>query len=331
MFNLSFFYSFNNYIFCFFIRPPPFRDDLLTITISFQFQGGFIMDYFSIFIQMLQAKGLTDNTIRSYQTYIKPYFSYLNDRLILPENASWQDMRDFLVWIKQQRSLSDRTINMIISYLQFFHMYVLHKTWDPTQVPFRKFNLYLPFVPSRKEVHSFLHSLRDPKARLAVAMLYATGLRLDELCHLRCQDIMSSSKKIHVANSKNHQDRYVPLPNMIWNMILAYWRSLPTERRPQIWLFTQQHSLEKPMDKQWLQKIILDQRGLLGMDVRLTAHSFRHAYSTHSYENGMDLLTLKSFLGHKSLTSTTIYVHLAASTICKTPNPFEQIGGDLFG
>ncbi|MEG2441821.1 MAG: phage integrase N-terminal SAM-like domain-containing protein [Acetivibrio sp.] len=122
------------------------------------------MDYFSIFIQMLQTKGLADNTIRSYKTYINPYLAYLSSSSILPENATWQDMRDFFSWIKSARNLSDRTINMIISYLQFFHMYVLHKPWDRTQIPFRKFNIYLPFVPSRKEVQTFISSLEDPKA-----------------------------------------------------------------------------------------------------------------------------------------------------------------------
>ena len=67
------------------------------------------------------------------------------------------------------------------------------------------------------------------------------------------------------------------------------------------------------------------------MSDKLTAHSFRHAYATHSYENGMDLLTLKTFLGHKSLNSTTIYVHLAASSMSKTTNPFEQIGVGILG
>lgn len=244
------------------------------------------MDYFSIFIYMLQTKGLTDNTISSYNTYIRPYLSYLHDRSILPDNAFWQDMRNFLFWIKQQRSLSDRTVNMIISYLQFFHIYVLHKTWDRTQIPFRKFNVYLPFVPSMNEVHSFLHSLGDPKVRLSVAILFATGLRLDELCHLRCKDIFSPSKKIHVANSKNHQNRYVPLPDMIWHMILVYWHSFPANRRPKTWLFTQQHSLGYPMDKQWIQKIILDQHRILGMDERLNSHSFRHAYALMHCKSG---------------------------------------------
>lgn len=289
------------------------------------------MDYFSVFTQMLQAKGLTDNTIRSYQTYIKPFLSYLSANSVTPEDASWQCIRDFLLWIQAERHLSDRTINMIISYLQFFHMYVLHKLWDQTQVPFRKFNVYLPFVPSRQEVRTFISSLEEPKARLAVSLLYATGLRLDELCHLKCKDIISSSKKLHVADSKNHQDRFVPMPDMIWRMILSYYLALPKHMKSDTWLFTQQRSSCNPMDKQWLQRIILEKRTELGMSGRLSAHSFRHAYATHSYENGMDLLTLKTFLGHKSLNSTTVYVHLAASSMPRTPNPFEQIGGGFPG
>ena len=72
-------------------------------------------------------------------------------------------------------------------------------------------------------------------------------------------------------------------------------------RRPRLWLFTQQHSPDTPMDKQWVQDRILKQRNLLGVDGRLTAHSFRHAFATHSYENGMDLLSLKTKDGQGKL------------------------------
>lgn len=223
------------------------------------------MDYFSVFIHMLEAKGLTDNTIRSYITYIKPYLAFLSSFSVSPEMTSWQLMRDFLFWIQRERSLNDRTVNMIISYLQFFHVYVFHKEWDRTQIPFRKFNVYLPFVPSRNQVGIFLHSLDNPKVRQAVSMLYATGLRIHELCLLRYSDIIHSSHKIHVAQSKNHQDRYVPLPDAIWHMILEYWYSFPPGFRPRQWLFTQQRSLDSPMDYQWLQRMILRQRQLLSM------------------------------------------------------------------
>lgn len=285
------------------------------------------MDYLSIFIEMLQARNLTQNTIRNYTTYIKPYLQFLSSLHIRPEDASWQAVRDFLRWIQKERSLADRTVNMIISELQFFWIYVLHQPWDKSQVPFRKFDSYLPFVPDRKLVRRFLDALDDPKAYLAVSLLYATGMRLDELCHLKYSDINREARTIHIRHSKNHFDRYVTLTASIWNLLLPYWLSFPDGHRPQEWIFTQQRSMDTPMDKQWLQQIILKKRKELGVNGKLCAHSFRHAYATHSYENGMDLITLQSLLGHRSLESTTIYIHLAQASRNTVVNPLDQIGG----
>ena len=140
------------------------------------------MDYLSTFIQMLQTKKFSKNTIRAYVSYMKPYLSYLEKIQISPEQASYQNMRDFLDYIQSERGLSDRTINMIISYLQFFQSYVLHKDWDKTMLPFRVFDTYLPYVPSPMEVKRILDAADKPKVRLAISLLYATGMRLDELC-----------------------------------------------------------------------------------------------------------------------------------------------------
>lgn len=285
------------------------------------------MDYLTVFIEMLQARNLSSNTVKNYQTYLKPFLSYLNNLSLSPENVPWEVVRAFLKWLQAERCLSDRTVNMVISHLQFFWIYVLHKPWDSSQVPFRKFDTYLPFVPDRKLVARFLEALDDPKAHLAVSILYATGMRLEELCHLKYADIHREAKSIHIRHAKNRSDRYIPLPASIWNRILCYWLSFPAGHRPQEWIFSQQRSLDKPMDKQWLQRVILLKRQELGIDGRLCAHSFRHAYATHSYENGMDLITLQSFLGHHSINSTTIYVHLAQASRNTIVNPFDQIGG----
>lgn len=285
------------------------------------------MDYFTTFIQALHSRKLSQNTIRAYATYIKPYLAYLDSIQVSPELASYQNMRDYLDWIQSERSLSDRTVNMVISYLQFFQLYVLHKDWDKTQLPFRVFNTYLPYAPSPAEVKRFLDAADKPKVKLAIAILYATGMRLDELCHLHCSDIMHSSMKIYIRHSKNHSDRYVPLTESIWQMILQYWYSFPKDQRPREWLFTQQTRLDRPMDKQWIQREILLLRRSLGMDSRISAHSFRHAYATRCYENGMDLLTLKAYMGHSSINSTCIYVKLAASYKEGFINPFDQLEG----
>lgn len=290
------------------------------------------MDYFAVYIQMLEARGLTDNTIRAYKTYVKAYLDYLVSLCILPEKASWQVIRDFLSWIQKSRDLDNRTVNAIISHLQFFQIYVLHKDWDKTQVPFRKFDCYLPFVPSREQVRIFIRALDDPDARLAASILYATGLRIDELCHLKYTDIYLSNHKLYIHHSKNRQDRYVPLTELIWEMLLKRWLSFPAGSRPHGWIFTRRRDTSKPMYKQWLQHEFRVCRDSLGMDLRFCAHSLRHAFATHSYENGLDLLSLKAILGHKSLNSTLVYVHLADdSTKSRATNPFEQIGGEIRG
>lgn len=78
--------------------------------------------YLTSFREMLSLRGLTDHTIASYSTYISAYLQYLSDNgPTAPEDASWQQMRDFIFWVQNTRNLSDRTINACISQLRFLH------------------------------------------------------------------------------------------------------------------------------------------------------------------------------------------------------------------
>lgn len=117
------------------------------------------MDYLNVYREMISLRGLTDHTVTSYSTYIRVYLLYLQTILHKqPEDVSWEELRDFIRWLQRERSLSDRSINHCISQLRFFTLYVLHKPWDSTQLPSRRFDTYLPFVPSRQEMQLFLPS-----------------------------------------------------------------------------------------------------------------------------------------------------------------------------
>lgn len=283
------------------------------------------MDYILAINEALTRKNVAPRTHVSYLTYLRPYLAFLSSAGIAPEEASWQDMRLFLSSIQTERGLSDRTINVIISNLQFFQVYVLHKDWDESQIPFRTFDTFLPYVPSADVVRAVLDAAPSPKFYLATAILYATGMRLGELCELKCADISHRDGTIYIRRSKNHTDRYIPLPESIWNRILSYWRSIPPELRPRDWLFTQQTSLDHPMDKQWYQRHLLLTRERLHLDKRLCAHSLRHAYASKCYASGMDLITLKAYLGHRSINSTCIYIQLAAAHRTGYTSPFDQL------
>lgn len=282
--------------------------------------------YLITFREMLSLRGLTDHTIKSYTTYIRAYLHYLDTILLKsPENVSWDELRDFIRWLQKTKGLSDRTMNHCISQLRFFHLYVLHKPWDQTQLPKRKFDDYLPYVPSQEDVWQFISTMPDLKQKTMVAVMYSAGLRIGEVCHLRYEDIDRKNMRIHIQNSKSRSDRYAVLSKAALDLLTEYWFAY---RKPMSWLFPKQGGQDKPIDTFFLSRHIHAHERRLGWEERLTCHSFRHAFGTHLYENGCDLLAIKALLGHKSLNSTTIYVHLASCGTKTAISPFDRMGGD---
>lgn len=283
--------------------------------------------YLDTYKQMISLRGLTNHTIKSYSTYLNAYLNYLNDVLHkMPEDISWEELRGFIFWLQQQRDLSDRTMNHCISQLRFFTMYVLHKPWDNYQLPFRKFDSNLPFVPTKDEVRTFISTIPDLKQKAMVALMYSAGLRIGEVCHLKYQDIDRKQMRIHITHGKNRSDRYAILSTEALSILTEYWFSYG---KPKNWLFPQQWGADKPIDTFYLSRHIHAHEARLGWERRLTCHSFRHAFGTHLYENGTDLLTIKALLGHKSLNSTTIYVSLASNGVGRAISPFDYKEGTL--
>ena len=294
-----------------------------TLTEDFSMQK-----YLDDFRQMISLRGLTAHTIKSYATYIKAYLDYLENVLLKrPEDVSWQELREFIFFIQDERNLSDRTINHCISQLRFFTLYVLHKPWDPYQLPTRKFDTYLPFVPSKEEVITFISTMPDLKQKAMVSLMYSAGLRIGEVCHLKYKDIERKYMRIHITHGKNRSDRYAILSTNALDILTQYWFAFD---KPKDWLFPKQYkNSDKPIDTFYLSRHIHAHEEQLGWERRLTCHSFRHAFGTHLYENGTDLLTIKALLGHKSLSSTIIYVSLASNGVGRATSPFDSIGGAI--
>ena len=282
-------------------------------------------NYLISFKEMISLRGLTDHTLKNYCTYIRAYLDYLS--LVLfkaPEDVSWDDLRTFIRWLQHSRNLSDRTINCAISQLRFFTIYVLHKPWDDSQLPMRKFDEFLPYVPSKRDTWTFISTIPDLKQKTMVALMYSSGLRIGELCSLRYEDIERRNMRIHISHSKNRKDRYAILSKAALDLLTQYWFAYG---RPKGFLFPKQNGQDKPIDTFFLSRHIHAHEDRLGWERRLTCHSFRHAFGTHLYENGTDLLTIKALLGHKSIQSTVIYVHLADNGTGGAVSPFDRMGG----
>lgn len=281
--------------------------------------------YLDSFREMISLRGLTGHTLKNYCTYIRAYLDYLTNILHKsPEDISWDELRGYIRWLQKSRNLSDRTVNCAISQLRFFTMYVLHKTWDDTQLPMRRFDEYLPYVPSKEETWKFISTMPDLKQKTMVALMYSSGLRIGEVCRLRYEDVDRKNLRLHITRGKNRNDRYAILSKAALDLLTRYWFECG---RPMGYLFPKQRGGDSPIDTFFLSRHIHAHEDRLGWPHRLTCHSFRHAFGTHLYENGTDLLTIKALLGHKSLHSTTIYVHLASNGVGKAVSPFDLMGG----
>jgi integrase/recombinase XerD len=285
--------------------------------------------YFNSFREMISLRGLTNHTLKAYCTYIRAYLDYLENILHkLPEAVTWDELRGFIKWLSRNRSLSDRTINCVISQLRFFTIYVLHKPWDDTQLPLRKFDTYIPFVPTKDEVMSYFSDVPDLKERTMLVLMYSSGLRLGEVCSLRYEDINRTQMRIYIRRAKNRSSRYAILSKYALELLTSYWFQ---SAKPKEWLFPANRKPNTPYSSTAFSNKFILYRKRFHWNERLTCHSFRHAFGTHLYENGTDLLTIKELLGHKSLLSTTIYVHLANNGVQSAISPFDQFGGDLIG
>ena len=286
-------------------------------------------NYFNLFREMISLRGLSDHTLSSYCTYIRSYLDYL-ERILKknPEDVSWAELRDFIRWLQCERGLSDRSVNAVIAQLRFFTIYVLHKPWVDSQLPTRRFDSYLPFVPSQEDTWIFISSIQDLRFKAIVSLMYSSGLRSGEVRHLKYSDISRKDMRVHILHSKSRNDRYAPLSSNALSILTEYWFAY---NKPTGWLFPSdwpgKNGKIVPVSSQYMSSHIRGHEAALGWEHRITAHTFRHAFATHLYENGSDLLTIKALLGHKSITSTTIYVHLANTTLRQIVNPFDQMGG----
>ena len=282
-------------------------------------------DYLNTFREMISLRGLTDHTVTSYSTYIRAYLDYLANILHkMPVDVSWEELRDFIRWLQKDKNLSDRTMNACISQIRFFYTLCPAQTLGRYTGPTRRFDTYLPYVPSQDEVWRFISTMPDLKQKTMTAVMYSSGLRIGEVYHLRYEDIDRKNLRIHIRHSKARQDRYAILSHTALELLTRYWFEYG---RPMGWLFPKQSGIDKPIDTFFLSRHIHAHEQRLGWPQRFTCHTFRHAFGTHLYENGTDLLTIKALLGHKSLESTTIYVHLASNGTGSAVSPFDQMGG----
>ena len=179
----------------------------------------------------------------------------------------------------------------------------------------------IPVVPSRQDITRLLQAALTIRDKMLIGLMYATGMRVSEVARLRWSDLDFERKTIRVEMGKGAVDRLAALPNSFHSVLFQ--QSLLEHQES----FIFKSSVPgRHISTRTIERAISSIRGLAGIQKTITPHSLRHAFATHSLENGIDIRFIQKLLGHAKLETTTIYTKLASPRSNNFISPLDQLG-----
>jgi len=269
------------------------------------------------FHEDLEIRGLAAKTIKGYTSVLRRFQTHLGREA---HDATPQEVRDWLA-AERRRGLSTSYLRILVAGLRYLFVHTLDRREvmagiRPPQVITRP-----PDVPTRGEVVRLLNHARTPVVRAAMEVFYGAGLRLREVTKLEPRDIDAGAGVIHVRRGKGGRPRRALLSDRLLAALRHYWR----ETRPSgPWLFPGRDPMGH-VHARTLHRGVRLAASDAGIHRRITTHSLRHAFATHLLEAGTDLRTIQLLLGHKSLASTEVYLHVSNAHLRRATSPLDRL------
>src|SRR5256885_11509188 len=219
-----------------------------------------------------------------------------------------------------QQQVSKSIFIQTVCALRFFYETTLGRPWMVDSIPYPKKPKTLPVILSRDEVKALLLAPRHLKHRAILATLYATGVRASELCQLQGTDIDSQRMAFRVRQGKGKRDRFVMLSPNLLPLLRRYWKLYQLKS----WLFPG-HRVTAPITRMGVAHICRQAGHAAKLTKTIYPHLLRHSFATHLLEAGVDLRRIQLLLGHASLRSTSLYLHVAAPALHATESPLDAL------
>ena len=250
----------------------------------------------------LQIRNYSPRTVECYVYHVACFAKHFGRS---PDQLGPEEVRAYQVYLVQEKKASWSSFNQAVCALRFLYRTTLPRDWPVAMIPFAKKPKKLPTVLGPEEVQQLLACARPLPDQMVLTTLYAAGLRLDEALHLRVTDLDSARMLLRVAQGKGAKERLVPLSPRLLEQLRAYWRV----QRPKAWLF-EGAVAGQPRAAATVQKACQRAARAAKLAKRVTPHTLRHSYATGLLEAGVDLLTIQRLLGHRSFSTTLIYLHV---------------------
>lgn len=267
----------------------------------------------------MELKGFADKTQSAYIAHVKRFAEHF---MKSPVDLGENEIKEYLHFLITERNLSSSYINTTYSGLRFLYETTLKRQWDMKSIPRTKKAKRLPIVLSKDEVKRILNVTTNLKHKAILATTYAAGLRVGEVARLKITDIDSSNMQIRVEQGKGNKDRYTLLSEKNIEILREYYKRY----HPNTWLFP--GAIDGlPLTERTIQHVFEQSKEKAGIKKAVTVHSLRHSFATHLLEAGTDIYHIQLLLGHASVKTTSIYIHLTNHSALRLVSPLDSTLG----
>ena len=255
----------------------------------------------------MRMRNFAKYTYDSYLGKTKDIMKYFGGKKL--EEVTTEELREFLLkYLKDERKLSDRSINYYNSVIRFIYEVTLDKVLNKKQLPMRKQKKEIYKVLTKEELSTFFNCIDNFKFKTIFMLVYGSGLRIGEVANLRVEDIESKKMRIFVREGKGNKESYTILPKQSLEMLRTYWSKYrQNKRRGRIFLSESGKAITVGVIRKHFRKY----RRKAKINEKATVHTLRHNFATDLIERGATLIQVKELMGHSNIRSTMAYVHVA--------------------
>ena len=265
-------------------------------------------------------RGLSENTIENYVSDLKKMTFFLEENKFtdFPKTIEQEVIQQFIYEISKK--LSSRSQARIISSLKSFFEYLIFeqlRDTNPTDlIESPKIGRKLPETLSEQEINQLINAIdlstdEGERNRAILEIMYSCGLRVSELIHLKISDLFFNEGFIRIIG-KGNKERFVPIHQKAQKYISIYIKEIRShvtiKKSHEDTLFLSRRG--KSLSRQMIFMLIKTLAVNINLNKKISPHTLRHSFATHLLKNGADLRAIQQMLGHESITTTEVYVHL---------------------
>ena len=266
------------------------------------------------YLQKLELKKYSLNTAKTYVQLFEKFINHYSSKNLIELNE--KDIQDYIQQ-GMRSGKSDSWVNQTINSIKFYYEIVLNMPSRYYAFDRPKQREKLPEVLSKNEVKAIIEATDNIKHKCILSLLYSGGLRIGELLNLKPSDINSERMVIRVENAKGGKDRYTLLSSSALEDLRTYYKL----HKPQEYLFEGLKGGQYGSTS--VRKILKKACHIANIKRKVTPHTLRHSFATHLLEQGTDLRSIQTLLGHNNINTTEIYTHVANNVMNTVKNPLD--------